>query len=138
MLPSIGAFFIQAVLRRRREGSIKPILLNFDRAEVNQIWQEAQRVVAFAIKSSILAIRKSGSVQAMGGTKWPAQTEENGFVIPEFRKKIVTLMQSNAVQRQERIDTVIHVIGQTLSRHRAIFHSRHLFIQISMIELGAQ
>ena len=62
-----------------------------------------ERVVAFAIKLRILGIRKSGSVQAVGGTKWHAQTEENGFVIPKFSKKIITLMQSNAVQRQERI-----------------------------------
>jgi hypothetical protein len=42
------------------------------------------------------------------------------------------------MQRQQRVDALVNVIGEAFRRHRTIFHCRDLLVQESMIEFSVK
>src|SRR5438094_6290020 len=78
-------------------------------------------IVALPVELRVLGIRKSGGVQSMRGVERHLQPEKNSFAFPHFRKKIIALVQAEAMQRQTSVYALVDITGEALSRHRTIF-----------------
>jgi hypothetical protein len=85
-------------------------------------------VTAFAIELRILGLGESSRMQTMRGMERDLHSKKNAFVIPDLGEEIVPLVQTDAMQRQQRIDALVNVPGEAFGRHRPIFHCRDLFV----------
>ena len=74
----------------------------------------------------------------MCGMERHLHPKKNAFVVPDLGEKIVPLVQTDAMQRQQRIDALVNVIGEAFRRDRTIFHGRDLFVQESMVEFSVE
>src|SRR2546430_5902519 len=66
------------------------------------------------------------------------EAKKSQAVPPCLRKKILSLVQANAMQRNHRIGAFENVFCQTLSRNRTLLQPNNFFIQIPMIEFATQ
>ena len=55
-------------------------------------------IIAFAVKLRVLGIGETGGMQSMRSIEWHPKPEKDAFVMPDFGKKIVTLMQAHTMQ----------------------------------------
>src|SRR5438093_6003026 len=95
-------------------------------------------IVAFAIEICVFAFGERGGMQSMRRVERHLQSQKSRTVSPRFRKKIFALMQTNAVQRNYCVHAFVDVSGQTFGCNGTFFQPDDLFIQIAMIEFGAQ
>ncbi len=75
-------------------------------------------------------------MQSMGSAEVHPHSEKNTFVIPNLRKKIVALVQSDAVKPKDGIDPFVNVFGQTFSCDWTALQRGHFLVQMTMVELG--
>src|SRR4030081_3552149 len=77
-------------------------------------------------------------MQSVRRTERHPHSEKHAFIIPNFGEEIFPFVQPDAMERKAGIDALVNIFGQTFGRHRAPFRSGHLFVEMTMIELGAQ
>src|SRR5947207_7176116 len=78
-------------------------------------------IIAFAVKLRVLGIGETFRMQSMRSIEWHSKPEKDALVMPHFGKKIVPLVQPDAMQqRQTSIHLLVNVISQALRRYRTI------------------
>src|ERR1700736_2522292 len=139
LLPGLKRFF-NGVSERQEivECSTSFIVLSTDRCLGKITMAVTAWVAAFAIELRVLGLGETSRMQTMCGMQWHLHSKKNAFVIPDFGEKIVPLVQTDAMQRQQRIDPLVNILGEAFRRHRTIFHGRDLFVQESMIEFSVE
>src|SRR6266566_10031494 len=75
-----------------------------------------KRIIAFAVKLRVLGVGKTGGMQPMRSIERHLEPEKDAFIIPYFGKKIVPLVQTNTMERQQHVNALINVFCQTLGR----------------------
>ncbi len=56
-----------------------------------------ERIIALAIELRVLGVRKSNGMQTMRSIERHPHSEENAFVAPYLREKIIALVQTDTV-----------------------------------------
>src|ERR1700730_6825838 len=95
-------------------------------------------VTAFAIEFRVRGLGESSRMQTMCGMERHLHSKKNAFVIPDLGEEIVPLVQTDAMQRHQRIDALVNVLGEAFRRDRTIFHGRDLSVQESMVEFSVE
>src|SRR6266516_1189851 len=120
------------------ECSTPSIVLAADRRLCEITMAMTKRIAALSVEFCVLGIGKSGGMQSMRSIERHLHPKKNSLVVPYFRKKIVSLVQANTMQRHQRIHTFVNISRQALGRYRTILQSSDLSIEISMIEFRTQ
>ena len=102
------------------ERSTPFIVLAADRRLCEITVAMTKRIVALSVKFCVLGIGKSGGMQSVRSIEGHLHPKKNTFVIPYFRKEIVSLVQPDTMQRRQRIHTFVNISRQALGRYRTI------------------
>src|ERR1043166_2214365 len=96
------------------------------------------RIIALAVERQVFFRGEFAGVEPMRGTERDLHSEEIFSSVPVLGKKIVALMQADAIERQLLPDPFVNVAGQILRRDGLIDQGQDFVIQILVIELVSQ
>ena len=96
------------------------------------------RVIAFAEKLLVFRLRKAANMETMRSAEGRAHPHKRAPIIPNFGQEIFPLVQSDPVERYERVHPFVNVFGQTLGCHRACFERFDVAVEMTVVELATQ
>src|SRR6266487_1536944 len=119
--PWLKRFFDRFEQRKKIvKGSAARIVLSSDGCFRQVSMTVTERIIALAIKPCVLRIGKRGCMQSVCRVKRHLQSQKNRVALPCFRKKIVALVQTDALERHHCVHAFVDVSRQTLGRDGTI------------------